>query len=179
MECENMKKISFLIVAAIMLLIPFAVRADEKEKINVYLFRGEGCPHCEEALEWFDNTLSKDEEYSKYYELVQYEVWYDEDNAKLMENVAKALDTEANGVPFIVIGEKHFSGFSASQSPDQIKEAIKSAYDNKDYVDMVESVKNGKTVEKKEDNQLLPIIIVSAAAIVIVIGLVFFTKEKE
>ena len=157
-----MKKISFLIVAAIMLLVPFAVRADEKTKVNVYLFRGEGCPHCEEAIEWFDNTLSKDEEYSK-----------------LMENVAKALDTEANGVPFIVIGEKHFSGFSASQSPDQIKEAIKSEYDNKDYVDMVESVKNGTTVEKKEDNQLLPIIIVSAAAIVIVIGLVFFTKEKE
>ena len=174
-----MKKISFLIIAAIMLLIPFAVKADEKAKVNVYLFRGEGCPHCEEALEWFDNTLSKDEEYSKYYELVQYEVWYDEDNAKLMDKVAEALGTEANGVPFIVIGDKHFSGFSSSQSPDQIKEAIKAEYESDDKVDMVESVKNGKIVEKKEENQLLPIIIVSAAAIVIVIGLVFFTKEKE
>ena len=174
-----MKKISFLIIAAIMLLIPFAVKADEKSKVNVYLFRGEGCPHCEEAIEWFDNTLSKDEEYSKYYELVQYEVWYDEDNAKLMDKVAEALGTEANGVPFIVIGDKHFSGFSSSQSPDQIKEAIKAEYESDDKVDMVESVKNGKTVEKKEENQLLPIIIVSAAAIVIVIGLVFFTKEKE
>ena len=175
-----MKKISFLIIAAIMLLIPFAVKAEDKAKANVYLFRGEGCPHCEEAIEWFDNTLSEDEEYSKYYELVQYEVWYDEDNATLMDNVAKALGTEANGVPFIVIGDKYFSGFSASQSPDQIKAAIKAEYESDDITDIVDSVKKGKLIDKKEDsNNLLPIIIVSAAAIVIVIALIFFTKERE
>ena len=174
-----MKKISFLIVAAIMLIIPFAVKADSKEKINVYLFRGEGCPHCEEAIEWFDNTLSKDEEYSKYYELVQYEVWYDQDNSALMDKVAKALGTEANGVPFIVIGDKYFSGFSGTNSPDMIKEAIKNAYENEDYQDIVSNVKNNKVINKKEDNQILPIVIVSAAAIVIVIALIFFTKERE
>ena len=174
-----MKKISFLIVAAIMLIIPFAVKADSKEKINVYLFRGEGCPHCEEAIEWFDNTLSKDEEYSKYYELVQYEVWYDKDNSALMDKVAKALGTEANGVPFIVIGDKYFSGFSGTNSPDMIKKTIKNAYENEDYQDIVNNVKNNKVINKKEDNQILPIVIVSAAAIVIVIALIFFTKERE
>lgn len=175
-----MKKLSFLLIAIVMLLVPFAVRADEKAKVNVYLFRGEGCPHCEEAIEWFDNTLSKDEEYSKYYELVQYEVWYDQDNSALMDKVAEALGTEASGVPFIVVGDKYFSGFSSSVSPDQIKEAIKTAYDNKDYTDIVDSVKNNKKIApSKEESNLLPIIIVSAAAIVIVIALIFFTKERE
>ena len=173
-----MKKLSFLVIAMLMLLIPFTVKADKK--VNVYLFRGEGCPHCEEAIEWFNNTLSKDEEYSKYYKFIDYEVWYDQDNSELMDKVAKELGTEASGVPFIVIGDKYFSGFSASASPDQIKNAIKAAYDNKDYVDIVDSVKNNKSINKDEDNnQLLPIIIVSAAAIVIVIALIFFTKERE
>lgn len=177
-----MKKLSLLLIAVVMLLIPFAVRADEKAKVNVYLFRGEGCPHCEEAIEWFDNTLSKDEEYSSKYELVQYEVWYDQNNSELMDKVAKALGTEASGVPFIVIGDKYFSGFSSSVSPDQIKEAINTYYDNSEYTDVVESVKNNKAINPKkaeEDSQLLPIVIVSAAAIVIVIGLIFFTKERE
>ena len=177
-----MKKTKIIILA---LVFAFAFLIGQtncyaKSKVNVYLFRGEGCPHCEEAIEWFNDTLSKDEEYSKYYELVKYEVWYDQENSELMDKVAKELGTEASGVPFIVIGDKYFSGFSASASPDQIKNAIKAAYDNKDYVDVVDSVKNNKSINKDGDNnQLLPIIIVSAAAIVIVIALIFFTKERE
>ena len=175
-----MKKLSLLVIALVMLLVPFAVRAEEKARVNVYLFRGEGCPHCEEAMEWFNNTLAKDEEYSKYYKLVDYEVWYDQENSELMDKVAKELGTDASGVPFIVIGDKYYSGFSSSASPDQIKNAIKSSYDNKDYVDVVDSVKKNKKIDKGGDNnQLLPIIIVSAAAIVIVIALIFFTKERE
>ncbi len=176
-----MKKTKIIILA---LVFAFAFLIGQtncyaKSKVNVYLFRGEGCPHCEEAIEWFDDTLSKDEEYSKYYDLVKYEVWYDQDNAELMDKVAKELGTEASGVPFIVIGDKYFSGFSATSSPEKIKEAIKEQYDNKDYQDVVEAVKKGSSIEKKNDNSsILPIIIASVVAIVTVLALVFFTKEK-
>lgn len=173
-----MKKLKFLLVAALVLFIPFVAKADTKEKINVYIFRGEGCPHCEEAITWFNDTLSKDKEYSEYYNLVQYEVWYDEDNNTLMTNVAKELGTQASGVPFIVIGEKYFSGFSASESPSAIKEAIKEAYNNKDYKDVVKTIKNGDK-EKEEKTNYIPIIIVAGVALVTVIGLIFFTKDKE
>jgi glutaredoxin len=173
-----MKKLKFLLVAALVLFIPFVAKADTKEKINVYIFRGEGCPHCEEAITWFTDTLSKDKEYSEYYNLVQYEVWYDEDNNKLMSSVAKELGTQASGVPFIVVGEKYFSGFSASESPKALKEAIKEAYNNADYKDVVELVKNGDKKEDKKTNYI-PIIIVAGVAIVTVIGLIFFTKDKE
>lgn len=185
-----MKKIVMSLIIALFLFMPFVVSADEtdapettaaKEKVNVYLFRGEGCPHCEEAIEWFDNTLSKDDEYSSKYNLVSYEVWYDETNSALMEKVAESLETSANGVPFIVIGDRYFSGFSASSSPDQIKDAINAAYDNADYQDVVSSVQNGKEITKEDEssNQILPIVIVSAIAIITVLALVFFTKEKE
>ena len=172
-----MKKISLLLVIALLLFIPVftTVKADtEKQKITVYLFRGDGCPHCAEVEEFFDE-LSKDEEYSKYYVLKDYEVWYDEDNNNLMAEVAKKLDTEASGVPFIVIGKKYYSGYSAAMS-DAIKETIKEAYESSDYEDVV---KGNAVVKKEESNKVIPIVIVSVIAVGTVIGLVFLTKEKD
>ena len=53
-----MKKIKILLIG-LLLILPFVagitnVNAASK-KINVYLFRGEGCPHCQEAEEWFSS----------------------------------------------------------------------------------------------------------------------------
>ena len=53
------------------------------------------------------------------------------------------------------------------------------AYKNKDYIDVVAAVKKGKSVKTGDSGAVLPIVIVSAIAIVAVLGLVFFTKEKE
>ena len=172
-----MKKLSTLLVLAMALFIPFMtnVSAEKNEKINVYLFRGEGCPHCAEAEEFFDE-LKEDEEYGKYYTLVDYEVWYDEDNSKFMEKVAKKLNTEVGGVPFIVIGEKYFSGYASSMS-DDIKSTIKVAYENENYKDIVASVKN-KESDSKEKTSIIPIVIVSVIALAVVIAMIFFTKEK-
>ena len=115
-----MKKVSFLIIA-LLLILPFMIGIDnvsaaKKNKVNVYIFRGEGCPHCEEAIEWFEDELANDEEYSNYYKLVKYEVWYDESNKNLMDQVATELGTSASGVPFIVVGDIYFSGFSKESS---------------------------------------------------------------
>lgn len=178
-----MKKIRLLLIG-LLLLVPFMVfqttaYAKENKKINVYIFRGEGCPHCEEAIEWFENTLNNDKDYSEKYELVKYEVWYDEKNSELMGDVAEELGTEASGVPFIVIGDKYFSGFSSTESPAEIKAAIDEYYNSSDYQDIVKTVKSGSSIKKETENSsILPIIIVSAVAIVVVIGLIFFTKEK-
>lgn len=178
-----MKKVSFLIIA-LLLILPFMiginnVSAAKKNKVNVYIFRGEGCPHCEEAIEWFEDELANDEEYSNYYKLVKYEVWYDESNKNLMDQVATELGTSASGVPFIVVGDKYFSGFSKESSPSQLKEEIKKQYENKDYQDIVDAVKKGKSINKGDSKAVLPIVIISAIAIVAVLALVFFTKEKE
>lgn len=171
-----MKKIFSLLILTALLFVPFMVHAEETKKINVYLFRGEGCPHCAEAEEFFD-SLSKDEEYSKYYKLVSYEVWYDEDNANLMNETAKKLNTEANGVPFIVIGEKYFSGYASSMD-DEIKTAIKEAYENDKYTDIVKGSVKKDAKEAKKSQPIIPIIIVSVIALATVIIMVFFTKEK-
>ena len=96
-----------------------------------------------------------------------------------MNQVATELGTSASGVPFIVVGDKYFSGFSKESSPSQLKEEIKKQYENKDYQDIVDAVKKGKSINKGDSKAVLPIVIISAIAIVAVLALVFFTKEKE
>ena len=170
-----MKKLSYLLVAAIILVFPFVASA--KEKVNVYMFRGEGCPHCEEALEFFD-TLSNDEEYKDLYKLVTYEVWYDEANSKLMQNVADALGEQVSGVPYIIIGKKTFSGYAASYD-DRIKDAIKEASEDKEYKDVVAEVKKGSYTPEKYKFPIVPVAIVAGVVVLAVIGMVIFTSEKD
>ena len=174
-----MKKLGLLFLFVLLMIVPFVstVKADaEREKITVYLFRGEGCPHCAEAEEFFAE-LNNDEEYSKYYVLKDFEVWNDADNAELMNKVAEKLDTSAGGVPFIVIGTKHFAGYSSRMS-DSIKATIKEQYESDSYQDVVSAVRNGTEVTKEESNKVIPIVIISVIAVATVIGLVFLTKEK-
>ena len=150
--------------------LPFA-------EVKVYVFRGEGCPHCEEALEFFD-TLSNDEEYKDLYKLVTYEVWYDEANSKLMQNVADALGEQVSGVPYIIIGKKTFSGYAASYD-DRIKDAIKEASEDKEYKDVVAEVKKGSYTPEKYKFPIVPVAIVAGVVVLAVIGMVIFTSEKE
>lgn len=98
---------------------------ENDKQITVYLFRGKGCSHCREFLT-FLNSIS--EEYGKYFRVVAFEVWNDSANNELMKQVAEKLGQEAGGVPFIVIGDKTFGGYASSYD-DQIKDAIKSLYE--------------------------------------------------
>ena len=145
-----MKRFKLLLVALVLMIVPF-FSVDAAQKVNVYLFRGEGCPHCAEAEKFFE-ALSKDAEYSNYYELVDYEVWYDEDNADLMDEVAEELNTKADGVPFMVIGEKYFSGYTSSMDT-QLKEQIKYSYNSSNYVDVVKKVQDNNITEDDDDEE--------------------------
>ncbi len=91
---------------------------------NLYLFWGDGCPHCAKE-EVFLKSIE-----SKYPDLriQRFEVWNHKDNASLMMAVAKQLNTSIGGVPFTIIGDKTFVGFDesyiASQIEDRIKECV-------------------------------------------------------
>ena len=170
-----------LVVLAVLFLIPFTVfaegeeeaaeqaaetseeakeeeKTEEKTKVNVYIFRGEGCSHCAEALEWFDSI---EDEYGEYYNLVKYETWYDEDNAKLMQEVAEKRGETAEGVPYIIIGDKSWNGFDSSYK-DEILSQIKSLFDTPtaDRYDIMKLMgkdvpnekSNANTTKKKKSN---------------------------
>lgn len=79
-------------------------------QVNIYLFRGSGCGYCHKFLEYAANTLMKD--YNDKVNVVAYEVWYDENNGELFNGIATMLNSSADGVPFIVIGDQVFTGYS-------------------------------------------------------------------
>ena len=81
----------------------------EKDKVNIYFFRGEGCPHCADEEKWLD-VVKK--EYGSKINIYDFEVWYDEDNASLLKKVKDEMNFSGRGVPFTVIGDSYFVGYS-------------------------------------------------------------------
>lgn len=172
-----MKKLKNLLLSLMVLvLIPLTVFADSKEKINVYIYKGKTCGYCAKALEFFEGL---DEEYQSYFNLVEKEVWYDEDNAAEMQEVAAYFNEKVNGVPYIIIGDKTFQGFSEEQNAEQIKAAIKAGYENSDgsYKDVVASIIGGEI--SKDDNNAAITIIVIIALVAGVGFLVYMAREDS
>lgn len=150
---------------------------ESDDKVNVYLFRGAGCSHCYEFLEYVSSKLI--DEMGDKFNVVVYEVWNDKDNAKLMEKVGQALGEDASGVPFIVIGDKSFSGYAESMN-DDIKEAINKLYDSEEKYDIFDNLDIDKNEEKKpEKKDNTTMIILTVASCVIIAALVVFTVKKK
>lgn len=182
-----MKKILSVLLALLVAFMPlFGVSAkEEKEKINFYIFYGNGCGYCA-ALHSYTDQLQKDKNYKDMFNIVDYEVWKNQENATLMSNVGAYFKTKVTGVPFYVIGDQYFSGFSDQSSPAQIEAAIKKAYENKDYVDIVAgigegtiSVKDADLNEKdtSKENNIVGYIILGITAIIVVA--IIFGRDKD
>ena len=152
----NMKfiKKALLVLLLGLLVIPFNVSADSKkyqtmnleealteesiehdlsnyketdDQVTIYLFRGKGCAYCRKFLTFINSIV---DEYGQYFKVVSYEVWYNQDNGELMNKVADTMQQEAGGVPYIVIGDKVFAGYSEQYDAD-IKAQIKKLYETK------------------------------------------------
>ena len=145
-----MKKIVF-IFTFLFLLLPFSVNANEK--VNVYLFYGDGCPHCSALEKYLDEEYSNDKDVKVY----KYEVWNDADNQELWKKVEDVTGEEAKGVPYFVIGKEVFQGYSANdvwekKVDDAIKKAKKTDYN--DNVGITLGLVKGKVI--KDDDTSKP-----------------------
>ncbi len=96
----------------------------DKNKINIYFFWGNGCPHCEKELKFFESIET---EYGDYFNLHTFEVWYNKENENLLRNFASKMNDEVKGVPYTIIGKETIEGFSSNHEK-RILEAIKSQY---------------------------------------------------
>ena len=97
------------------------------DQITIYLFRGQGCGYCRAFLTYMNSIT---EEYGKYFKMVTFEVWNDDQNWDLMTDVSNFMNNPAGGVPYIIIGDKVIPGYNERYN-DTIKNAIVSEY-NKD-----------------------------------------------
>jgi len=125
-----MKKIIYLVIF-VLLFIPNIIFAEEKQ-MNIYLFYGDGCPHCA-AEEKFLSSYLKNKPYIK---LHKYEVWKNEENGKKYDEVHKLLNDTGNGIPYLIIGNNAITGYDNDATPDRIRSTIQ-YYKNTNYKDEV------------------------------------------
>lgn len=158
-----MKKLRKILLVLILMLVvvPFNVKADEKV-INIYLFYGDGCPHCAAEEEFLDEYL-KDKDNVKLY---KYEVWYDKTNQEYLQKVQKKLNDKQSGVPYTVIGDKVLLGYMDGVTDVTINNYVNEYLENNHYVDYVGKITNvsdirddsdkidTKNNDKKQENKL-------------------------
>ena len=131
-----MKKFRLLLFT-ILLLFPITVFA--KEKVDLYLFHSETCSHCQAEIKYL-KELEKEYDNLKIH---LYEVDSNKKNAELMIKIKETLDIDSPNVPFTVIGNYYYIGYS-----DGIKDGIKELvdkYTNEKQVDVIKPI-----IENKE-----------------------------
>lgn len=116
-------KILFVLMIFAFSVAPLYAR---EHSVNIYFFWGEGCPHCSDEKP----LLKALEEKYPSVKIYDFEVWRNSRNRQLFIEVGEKLETDVSGVPFTVIGDKVFVGFSETLSPKQIEDRLKYCFEN-------------------------------------------------
>lgn len=124
------KRILFLFIVGI-LFIPSVFADNDKNLVNIYLFYSDDCPHCASEKK----LLSELEGIYDNIRIYKYEIDTD-NNMELLLNVAELFDTKVTGVPFTVIADKVYKGFSYENSKSRFLGTIE-YYSNHGYKDLV------------------------------------------
>ena len=86
----------------------------------IYVFWGNGCPHCEAARPVIAELAKKYEGV----DLFEYEVWYDEANQLKFDEFANKYGFSASGVPTIFLGTKYWTGWTEGTTDVEIEKQI-------------------------------------------------------
>ncbi|TWP07738.1 hypothetical protein EUA80_01590 [TM7 phylum sp. oral taxon 351] len=114
-----------------------------KDKLNIYIFWGDGCPHCKHLAEFLGEKQS---EIGDKISLYTFEVWKDKNNLAFLKSFGKFLGENPKGVPYIIIGNKTYSGFSETdeETKQEIIDLIKTEASKTDKIDKYQEYKKSK-----------------------------------
>ncbi len=88
--------------------LDYSNATDSGEGPTLYLFWGDGCPHCHDEREFLEGLKSK---YPSL-RIEAYETWNNASNSELFSDMAETYGFQARGVPTTFIGEDYWVGFS-------------------------------------------------------------------
>ncbi len=134
---RKMKIIVITSVIVIVLLASFVcilfMNKNRYHDVNVYLFSGETCPVCQRARTYIEEL---NEDLDGKINLIEYEVWNNEENLTNMQKVAEEFGDTLSGVPYIIVGEESFNAFSDVIGL-RIKDAIETEIKKENPQDLV------------------------------------------
>lgn len=145
---------------------------ENDNQIPIYMFRSNTCGHCNNFLQYVNDTLVK--QYGDKFKLVSFET-HDINNSNLHKKVATFLGDEASGaVPYIIIGDKSFLGYG-SKLNSEIEDAINTLYNSKNRYDVFEEMNKA---EKKGTTSTAAIVIWNAVITAIGVGVVIWHNNS-
>ena len=147
-----MTKVKFSIIFLFFAIFLFSCPVQAENKVNVYFFWGDGCPHCAKEKELLDYYAHK----YPFVQVLDFELYNNYSNTQTLSEVATILNTRVDGVPFTVIGDQTFSGYSENISPDKIYERIEycHAHDCQDSLVNLFQIEPIKETIKTETNSI-------------------------
>jgi hypothetical protein len=89
-------------------LAPSFTVPQEKGRIGIYLFWGEGCSHCEEEKRFLSDLAHSHPDL----DVQVFEVLRDRKNLNMLIAMMNAHERQTSGIPVTFIGNKVFAGFS-------------------------------------------------------------------
>jgi glutaredoxin len=110
----NLRK-KILAIIFISLFLPSAIAA-QNNPVDLYLFEGQGCPHCARMKSYLEG-LKKDYPNLNVHD---FEVYFNKENQSLFRKMAEAYKTDASGVPTIFIDNEVIIG----ENFEKVKNAV-------------------------------------------------------
>jgi len=124
------KSISFLLFGMLIFLLfgtSFAQSSSQSDKVDIYFFWAEGCPHCAHEKPFLESLEQK---YSNL-EVHSFEVSKSRDNVELLQRVGEELNADVSGVPFTVVSKQYFIGWYDEKTTGvAIEEAVQCVIKN-------------------------------------------------
>lgn len=168
------KYLKLFLFSFIMILLPCIVNAasfnytdqvydvvgePESTKVTVYLFYSSSCVHCKAENAFLDGLK---DEYGNTIDIKRYEVTQNATNNNYLKQVKEKIGSTSSGVPFTVIGEKYYVGYSetiGSTMKNTIDSYIKSMNGEVKDDDSTTTDDDGQTVEDQENTNIdLPLL---------------------
>jgi len=126
-----MKKLLTIALFSLFLFVPLLGRAEEK--ITVYFFESETCPHC--AAEKI--FLEKLQQEMPQIEVKEYEVTKNARNLKLLQTIGQKFSIDASRVPITIIGDQYIPGYETDETSGAAIRDIINEYHASPYKDVV------------------------------------------
>src|SRR4030042_3559030 len=104
---DKMIKTFFAIIIVVSLYFALVISTQAQTTSKIYFFWGQGCPHCAQV-----NQLFEEKGFYDKYPIEKKEIYFSRENATLLNEYYDKYDVplEARGVPAVFIGDNYLIG---------------------------------------------------------------------
>jgi glutaredoxin len=114
---KKVLNIFFIVAIFIALIFGFKQSVNAQNiPLNIDFFYGKGCPHCVKEKEYLKSLKQI---YNDQISLHEYEIYNDQKNANLFQEIINRFNIDVAGVPLLIIGDEYIVGYNDDSSTGQ------------------------------------------------------------